>query len=437
MNTTLCDKYKPNKISELMGDTHSTSEILRLLKNFNKIDTKCILVTGPHGSGKTCRVEIALKKTGYTTRQLNIMSFKQSKNPELYIRELTSSMNITSYFNCLKPQKCAIVIDELNIDALALERDQLVYLMKLNNECAICPIIFIFDNKHSKLINTLRKGAYEIVIPEPTDNDMIKLLNYICHCEQIKITKNATDELIKFMQHDFRRLCISLGDIVNDAGNNPITIERIMEYKNIMASKDVSINLFRSTQLLLTCYNSIDECMRIYENEKVNIPLMIHQNYPSTLMSSEQLTSNDVYRITNALSFGDVVDNYVYGEQRWDITNVHGFYSCCIPSYMLRSARYTKTEFPVDMNKTSIQKLNKKHIMLASRAFNSVDPYDYIFIGKIFLSLIQNNDIEQVIKLMKRYKLSFDKLENILKIDKNEQNKVVFSTKLKKILKNI
>lgn len=48
-----------------------------------------------------------------------------------------------------------------------------------------------------------------------------------------------------------------------------------------------------------------------------------------------------------------------------------------------------------------------------------------------------DNNIEELIKLMKGYKLSLDRVETILKIDKNNQYKITLTTKQKKLLKDI
>lgn len=443
MSLAFCEKYKPKQVSDVIGDPRATGEIINLLTNFTTGQYKCIMVTGSHGSGKTCRVNTILKELNYVTKQLNISKFKQATKPEHYIRELTSYSNITTLFNSTQSQKCAIVVDELDTEILTQEKNQLILLMKLNNKIGLCPIIFIFDTKHNKLINALRKGSYEVVISEPSDEDMMELLKKICYYEKIRIKNiNVAKRIIKFSQYDFRRLCMTLYDIVNDFGHIQVTHETLDKYENIMLEKDVSLDLFRSTYMLLSTYKNVDECLRLYEVEKVNIPLMIHQNYLLALGDSNnsKISTKDIMKITNALSDGDVIDNYIYGEQRWDITNVHGYYTCCLPSYILRNTEHPlhqKLIFPVDMNKTSIKKLNKKHIINAAKIFNSVDPIDYVYMSKLFTSLITNNRFNDLITFMKTYKLTLDKLENILKIDKNNQYKLTLNMKQRKLLKEI
>lgn len=438
MSLIFCEKYKPIKSNDIIGDAQSTYEITQWIKSFQKQNCKCLLITGSHGCGKTCRVEIILKELDYTKKHLNILKFKKSEDQSSYIRELTCRSDILSLFRGQSSKRCAIVIDELDPELLNQEKNQLINLMKLNNNEGLCPIIFVFDVRHNKIVNTLKKGTYNVRIAEPTEEDMMNLLKKICYYEKIKIqNENVAKKIIAFSQNDFRKLCVTLYDLRNDMPNKMINQIDIEKYKEVVFNKDIPMDLFRSTNSLLTHYQSVDECMRSYEIEKVNLPLMIHQNYLSTL-DDEKSDFSYLRNVTKSLSKGDVIDNYIYGEQRWDIANVHGLYSCCFPSYFLKNKKlHKKISYFVDMNRASVGKLNKKHIINAARTFDSVDPFDYIYINKLITSLILANNMEELSKIMKYYKLTLEDIEAILKIDKNNQSKITLTSKQKKILKEL
>lgn len=441
MSLSFCEKYKPRKSADIIGDYHATAEIAAWLKRFPREKFKCMLLTGSHGSGKTCRINTILEELNYTIKQFNILKFKKAEKPELYVREAAACSNIITMFKDQSNQKCAIVIDELDTELLTQEKNQLINLMKLNNVLAICPIIFVFDTKHNKLINTLRKGSYEVRIESPSETDMMELLKRICYSEKIRIKNELTAKrIIDFSQNDFRRLCTTLNDITSDVGNVSLTIDIVNNYENTMLEKDMSVDLFKSTRTLLTHYKTIDDCSRIYEVEKVNIPLMIHQNYLLTLDPDKKksVSPKILKQLTNALSLGDIIDNYIYGEQRWDITNVHGFYSCCMPSYLLKEQKlYGSPKFFVDMGRTSNKKLNKKHIINAAKIFNSTDPIDYVYMNKLFISLLSSGKFDALTQIMKAYNLTIDNVENVLKIDKNTQHKIALTTKQRKMLQKI
>lgn len=436
MTYVFCEKYKPTNIQEIIDSKKTIKDITQFLKNFDKDKCKCLLVSGTHGSGKTCRVEAILKHLKYTIKRVNLLNFKQSDNQEVYLRCLTSCSNVVQLLNGCE-RKCVIVIDELDIDTVTQEKNQLINIMKLNNDFGICPIIFIFDVKHSKLINTLRKGTCEIKIRTPTDDDMIKMMSIVCCGEKIILeNKNVIDEIVKFSQNDLRKLCISLYDIVTSVQLNRVnkshsvekhlTCKMIETYKLNTFEKEITPDLFSSTIKLLTNYVNINECLKIYEVEKVNIPLMVHQNY---LHSVNHRNRKNIETITKSLSLSDVVDNYIYGEQRWDITNVHGFLACCIPSYLAhnKTTYVRQLKFPDDMGKTSNKKLNRKHILNAYKIFCSVDPFDYIYMGMIFTNYVNTNNKDKIKAIMRKYKLTPSDVETIIKIDKTNMTKVSFT----------
>lgn len=455
--TKFYEKYVPTDVADIIGDPNITTNIIKWLSNFRKEQYKCMIVIGPHGSGKSCRVNVALKKLNITPYMFSTIKTKLMEDPQRFMSQLASGTDIMSFMNGYGAKQSAIIIDEMDVELLAHEKKNLITLMKINNTNGYCPIIFVFDMKHNKLITTLKKSTKEIRIYEPSDMDMMKLLQRIITREKIVMEDcEVSNKIIEFSQHDFRRLCTTLCDLVNDFGNtqnyashrgtvvgsNMITMGMIDEYSSMMCEKNISFDLYRSCQMLLTDYKNVDDCMRLYQIEKVNIPLMVQYNYIHKIIQYQDMpiTAQKLKYITNALSFGDIVDNYIYGEQRWDLTNVHGLFSCCIPSYHLNTLPKTytkKPEYSIDMNKTSTKKSNKKHIMNASKIFDSTDPLDYIYIRKILYALVLNDQMTELVKIMKTYKITLKKLENLLKIDKNSPTKIVLTAKQKKILKDI
>jgi len=452
MAHSLCHKYFPRTINDIIGtkeEYYNLREILNGIEH-QRQKYKCILVTGPHGSGKTCRIHKILKHLNYAVKTINIYNFKQIEDQCSYLQGIASCSDISKMLNGEKMQKSVIVIDEIGNDTINQEKTQIINMMKINNSFNICPIIFIFDNKHNKLINSLKKGSHEVKIRTPSDDDIMVLLKKIVITEKIKIqSKNVSvivKDIIKYSQNDYRRLYNILDDLVNevtDTNTKCITYGMLDKYNKIFMEKETIPDIYQSTKKILSNYKNIDNCLKVYELEKVNIPLMIHKNY---IMTTNQYTNEDINKlkditnITKSLSMGDVIDNYVYGEQKWDITNVHGFYSCASVGYYVHNNKYYLNERPeyfTDMNRTSIKRINRRNIVSASQQIDTIDPMDYIYINKIILKHIENDNMDILLKIMKKYKLTLEKLESIIKIDKSNKNKISLNAKQKKILKNV
>src|SRR5205085_9366237 len=97
--------------------------------------------------------------------------------------------------------------------------------------------------------------------------------------------------------------------------------------------------------------------------------------------------------ITSLLSNGDILENYIYGEQNWDMNEVHGFYTCVAPSYLLTENLVTrgermKIDFPQDLNNTSIKNINKRNIINANKCLKNMDINDYIYVNQLVRKLI-------------------------------------------------
>lgn len=166
-----------------------------------------------------------------------------------------------------------------------------------------------------------------------------------------------------------------------------------------MKEKDLDFDLYKATNKILTDYKQIDKSLELYETEKVLMPLMIFENY-------HKFVKKEVYsKILNNLSIGDILENYIYGEQNWDLLELHGIISCCIPSYLItkysNGIKNAKLEFAIDLNRTSVKKMNKKKIIKTNNSLNK-NPYknirnksidEFIYMGEIMDKINEESKI--------------------------------------------
>ena len=158
------------------------------------------------------------------------------------------------------------------------------------------------------------------------------------------------------------------------------------------------------------------------------MPLMIHENY------YKFIKPNMYTKVLNNLSIGDILENYIYGEQNWDLLELHGYISCAIPSYFINKySCYNKSNnqlvFAADLNRTSVKKMNKKNINRTNETINknskenirnkSID--EFIYMGEI-INYINNNKISNENE-------SFSYVNNIIKINKLKTTKTIVSKK--------
>ncbi len=478
ITSTWIDKYKPTKISELSTNIQAVNSIKTWLINYDKaksealskssgkekkkqnenpedqdeeqeqkskrgkksIHKSCMIVSGNHGIGKTITVNIILQELGYTVIYLDVNILKNSTNIEDTIKKLLRQTNILKLLEDKSKNKYAIVVDELEGISGSAEKTSLIALQRLNDQNWYCPVIFISNNQHNKFVSDIKKASLEIKMWPPFDSEIEKILLKISKAEGLQIKhKSVANKIIRHSQYDIRRLIYTLEDIKNAYGNNVILPETIEEYCSMSSKKDVDIDLYKATNELIYEYKTIDDCLRLFETEKVLLPLMIQQNYTATILANnkqEKRRQKVITKISDLLSTGDVIENYIYGDQNWEMEDIHGFYTCAATSYYLSENLGTtpikpKLVFATDLNKTSIKRINKKNIINADKCFNNMNIDDYVYLSKLVKHFISKNKIEECVKLLKNYNIKLEHIESLLKIDKIENSKNCLTAKQK------
>jgi len=452
--------YKPKQISEFVCNKLAINELYNWLKNFelNKrkylkkknigkrnstdknIYNSCIIITGNHGIGKTASVTTILNELDYDTHEFNFDVAKNNKKYKKNIKKMMMMKDIVSVINNDK-KKTAIIVDELEAITSTTDKNLLLTLQKTNDTEWHYPIIFISNNQHNKLLSDIKKSAKEIKFRLPNYNEIKTIMMEIIKKENINIKDiNVVNKIIDHSQFDVRKMIFTLQDIKITYGSNKIMLEDIFEYCQLSKKKDIDTDLFHETKELFTNYKNINDCIRYYETDKTLLPLMVHENYIKVIADNnlDGIKKHEVIKdVSDQLSFGDVVENYIYGDQSWDMQEIHGFHTCAATSYYI--SKYMKTKdkrfninFTVDLNKTSIKNINKKNIFNTNKCFDNMNIFDYIYMNKILRELISESKIEECVKLLSGYNIGLEHIESLLKIDKIKNTKTSLTGKQKK-----
>lgn len=459
-----CDKYRPKKISDIICNKTAVLQIKSWLSNFEEVQSEvrksagnkkkdvkvpkamksCLLITGNHGVGKSLAIETVFGEMGYTIQTVDFGNLKIGKNVDDGIKKMISASNVVNMIYGKEETKVALVIDEIESVTSSTDKSTILSLQKVNDCHWYCPIVFISNNQHNKLLSETKKGSSEVRFWQPYHEDMIAILGKIVTQEKIRIKNpQVVDMIINHSQYDIRRLIYTLQDIKYAYPNQVITPETLEEYCEMSKKKDTDIDLYRATNGLLYEYKNIDECLRYYETEKVLLPLMVHQNYCKSVIENHpnsDIQYDIVSKVSDALSTGDVIENYIYGDQNWEMQEVHGFFTCVATSYHLNHGdphketqdKRVQLDFTTDLNKTSIKKINKKNIINTNECFKDMNIFDFIYINKIIRNLIDNNQIEECVNMLKKYDIKLEHIESLLKIDKIKNTKTGLSSKQKR-----
>lgn len=449
----LVKEYMPMSIEDIVGNKKQAYDLKNWLSYFKEIDitTKkkkksskpvidycsCVIITGPHGIGKTTTVNTVINSLNYNINKDNFITKKENN--------CKTSFNVLNLLNN-KKTKDIIIIDELESISSPQEKNQIIKLLKKNENERIFPIILISNNQHNKFLSDIKKIAYEIRFYKPYSQEIKKILSKISKSENIRFeSMEIVDLIIDYCSSDIRKLIYLLNDLKNitkkkSPKNNKYTITKkiFYSYINTTQEKETDFNLFESAEKLLYKYNNIDEALSHFESQPVLLPLMMHQYYTNTII--DNVDDDDkkfelAKELSDSLSIGDVIENIVYGDQNWKAREIHGIYTCVNSSFLLSYNKNTedtiktRLEFPKDLNKTSIKKINKKNIDNANKCIINKNIIDYIYICKIVKQLIKNNKLKECSQLLKPHGIKLEHIESLLKIEKIQYNNPTNSTK--------
>lgn len=451
------NKYRPKSISEIDCNKDVIKQIIKLLKENTK---STIIISGNHGIGKTCAIMTILEELKFNIKIINFNKIKIKNIPEI-LNSMINNNNVLSMINN-EENKTVLVID--NLDSITSKTDICCIneLVSLNDKKKIIPIILIGNNKHNKFISELKKKAIaSIKMKSPNVNEMYNIIKKISEKEKInwENDKIITTKFIPHCQYDLQRLISLLQELKSVNNETPITSKNLTKFCDISKKKDLDNDLWKSSDNLIFKYDGINNILQNYESDKVNLPLMIQQNYIKTLDTKNPACYSVAKNISESLSFGDIIENYIYGNQNWSLYDVHGFYSCVLPSFLINTLRNKddfKLTYPEDFYRTSIKYINKKNIGNIDEYINNLNIDDYIYLNQIIKYHIDFDNIEdeknvdsetiqpncveginKIAELFSGYNFNASNIDKILKIDKIKAEKITLTSKYKKELNKI
>jgi DNA polymerase III delta prime subunit len=402
----------------------------------------CMIVLGDHGVGKTSSIMTILTSKNYNIHLINLNRINLIDNINDYIEKILKGKHIIDNI-FTNNKKTIIVIDEVESVVSQIEKNFIFTILKINEKKWYNPVIFISNNKHNKVITTLKSNSLYIYIYQPKYEHLRTLLLSICYKEHIYLEDDrVAQKIINYAQKDYRRLIFILQDLKMNYQTNISNII-IDEYCILSKKKDTDIDIYKATATMLVNYQNIDECIRLYESEKVIIPLMIHQNYIKciNLFNKKHHQNFSLCNdIAMSIATGDLIENYIYSDQNWDMQEVHGFFTCVFPSFKFYNEHMNITEgnikeninFPYDLNRTSIKKINKKNIINSTECLKNFEINDFIYANKLIKNLISDDKVELCASLFNDYGATMANIESILKIDKINETKITLQTNIKK-----
>lgn len=438
------EKYSPKSLNKIIGNKSSISKFEIWVKSIKDRDENFLILSGKNGIGKTIISKLLLDTYDYNPIMIypeDIKNYRQNDEFNDFYN-LDNSINKKINFKNLKNKKIALIFDDTETITLTSEKKYIMNIFK-NKINSNIPIIFICNNNHSKLLNDLKKNCQEIKFFSPSSYDLNKFIKDICNNEKIKIDNDSSiDTLIELSQYDIRRLL----NLIEDFNYNYKTLsnKNIEKFKKQTLLKDTNIGLYDATKILLNDDLDFDNIYKIYESEKVLLPLMIQENYYKKICNSKNNIEeklNSIVSISDSISFGDTVETSIYTDQNWYLQEIHGFFTCIKPSKLSNEFNHSflgnSIQFSSDLNKTSLKNINKKNINNLQKIIGNKSIEEILLLCKLTNYCFEKEDYNIIIDKLKEYKLKLDikDIELCLKIDKTIDFITLKTKDKKKIIK--
>lgn len=435
------NKWRPSNINEVIGNKSAIKKINNWILNFDTTKTNALIISGLHGIGKTLVTKLLLDKHNYYSKIIYPDDLKRyrSDNDFVDFYNFENSIKCKVNIKSLKQNKIALLFDETEAITLTSERKFILNIYKTNQKKKLFPLIFISNNNHSKLINDLKKYCTEVKFYSPSSIELINFIITICKKEKIKILeKEALEIFIEFSQRDIRRLLNLLQEF--SYNYNVITNENIKTFITNSIKKNEDIGLYEASLELINNFHTNEDIYRLYETEKVLLPLMIHENYYKKILQGNQSWENhleQLMEVSDSISKGDNIETSIYTDQNWYLQNIHGYYTCINTSYWINKSEfklsYNDIKFSADLNKTSLKNINKKNINNLLKIINKKSIFEILMLCQLTNQLFNNNNSELLVNIMKNYKkdVNIKDIELCLKINKTIDF-LTLSTKEKK-----
>jgi len=450
------NKYTPNNIDDVIGNNNEKQKILEWFNIFQKSQydksiinnsTSILVLIGPHGIGKTLTVEFIIKSLNFKILNINLFNSKNQKDTLNFINTIINSKNILNQISKTS-EKYALIVKDSDSISKNISSANLINLFKANHINRYFPIIFISSNQYNKFMTEIKDLYTGLYFKTPTNTNISIMLDRICKQEKLQIDINVRSKIADFAQNDYRRLINISEDIYNSLNKKHITMADINKYTFFSKKKNLDIGLIDSTRKLISYYTTISDIINIYNNEKVLLPLMLHDYYIKTIFYKEfptKLILPTIQRISDNMSYADILETNIYSDQNWYLHDIYGFFSCVKISFELNKYN-SKTRpidyyFPVkyscsDIQKTATRNINKNRLQEIENdelIFKNKNLSEMLRINKYITILIKNNNMIRLKEIMNQYNLTIKSLEKILKIDKTIKP-ITLTAKQKKLL---
>ena len=264
---------------------------------------------------------------------------------------------------------------------------------------------------------------------KPSNYEMTKITNRVIESEKLNIDDDAVPFVVKHAMGDVRRLINILQDIHIAFGDKDVSVEEVLKLFETFDKKDLDIQIYESTMAIFNKKLRIEELISYFEMGRLLLPIMLHENYPYIINNREIDLPESLHKMIDcidALIENDIFQTNMFKTQSWPASEPSGALLCGkinhIVTNLKKSIITTDTiKYTSLSNKISLYHTNLKLInSLNSRLGINLTQDEIYFLSEIIVYHLYNKNgkKEEIVKILKRYNLSIDDIDVLIRINK-------------------
>lgn len=322
INTSLAEKHRPKKFTELIGQEKALIELKIFLSEFPK--KKALLLYGPPGTGKTSLAVVSALENGYEIFELNSSDLRNRIKLEEVLKPASAQ---TSLFKKGK----ILLVDEVD-GVTGTDIGGIPELVRIVNQSSH-PVIITGNDIWQTKLAPLRPLCKLVEMKSFPAETIVSHLKNICKHENIAENEHFLKQIAIKSQGDMRAA-------LNDLQTYSIDKESLVLTDNDKRHREDTI--FNILRLL---FHERQDFIDLFDNTDMSLDeilLWIEENIP------REYKDEELARAYDALSRADIFRGRIYRQQFWRFLLYQSFFQGAGISYAKKRPKqgFTKYERP-------------------------------------------------------------------------------------------
>ena len=285
------ERYRPKKVSEMIGNEDARRTFYEWLKNWRR-GIEPVFLVGPPGIGKTTMVHAAAKELGYFVMELNASDFRTKTTLERKLRGI-GMVTITG-------EKTLLFLDEIDGLLSTEDRGGAEFLLDFLDRCEV-PLVLAANREDLDFIKKIERKVKVLRLKRVPLREIELYLRYILEQERLYVSEEALRAAVVSSKGDVRAAINNLQSVITTGA--PIVLYRDQDFTLLDVIKNSS--MVRTKQ----------ELVRMLSNTLSDPENKILITYNSILASN--LAPKDRVRALKAVADADLVLGRILRTQRW------------------------------------------------------------------------------------------------------------------------